>query len=202
MKNRKSTSDYFKQVGVDMNTYKVNPNKKYTKRNTPGLKKGSGGVDNAALAAGANGSGAPAAGGPGGAAESALPLIAQIVEQIEDITDTPEGQEAATATPEQGAEGSVPGDSPDDIGAQQSVTRSVPGAHLIYKRQSDVDSFEELWIFRLDPKSPTAGSKIEEQIYAGTDIDIATMASEDGTQQAHTWVAGNAKFIHITGLAN
>lgn len=201
MKNRKTTSDYFKKAGVDLNTYKVDPDKKYTKRNTPGLKKGSGGVDNAALAAGANGSGAVAP-GPGGAAESAMPLIAQIVEQIEDITDTPEGQEAVQNPPTEGGEGAVPGDSPDDIGAQQSVTRFVPGAHLIYKRQSDVDSFEELWIFRLDPKSPTAGSGIEEQIFAGTDIDPATMASEDGTQVAKVWIAGNAKYIHISGLAN
>ena len=73
MKNKKSTAEYFKQVGVDISTYKVNPNKKFKKSTTPGLAKGSGGVDNAALAAGASGGS-----GAGGVAESPIVTGKQI----------------------------------------------------------------------------------------------------------------------------
>lgn len=199
MKNRKTTSDYFKQVGVDMDTYKVNPKKKYTKRNTPGLKKGSGGVDNAALAAGASGSGA--AGGPGGVGER-LDLLAQIVEAIEDITDTDEANDL-----EQEGDGTDVdnlGGEDDGFGADggEAVKRFVPGAHLVFKRQAETDSYEELWLYKINPTSPTEAASIERQILAGTDIDPGTLSSEEGTQTATTWVAGNAKYMHITGLSN
>ena len=193
MKNRKTTSDYFKQVGVDINTYKVNPNKKVSKRNTPGLKKGSGGVDNAALAAGASGS--------GGVAER-LDLLAQISEAIEDITDTDEANELEQEGDGTDVDGEFGGDEGFGEDGGEAVKRFVPGAHLVFKRQSETDSYEELWIYQINPSSPLDSAKIERQILAGTDIDPGTLSSEEGTQVATTWVAGNAKYMHITGLSN
>lgn len=218
MTNRKTTADYFKQVGVDLNTYKVNPNKKFKKSTTPGLKKGSGGIDSSGLSAGASGpSGASSGpGGAGGVGEKAMSLMASITEAIEDVTDS----EEANLLDKNGGDSDISGqeseDSPDelDLGDEEGgeldgleaggepVTRFVPGAHLIYKRQSDVDSFEELWIYAVDIKSPTSHAKIERQILAGTDIDPSSMASEDGAQTASVWHAGNAKYMHITGLVN
>lgn len=203
MKNRKTTADYFKQVGVDLNTYKVNPNKKFKKSSTPGLKKGSGGIDGAGLATG----------GSVGVGEKTTSLIASINEAIEDVTDTEDANLLDKDGGDSDLENSVDdgtsgeGDPLDlgdagEIGAGEPVTRFVPGAHLIYKRQSDVDSFEELWIYAVDVKSPTSHAKIEQQILAGTDIDPTSMASEDGAQQAAVWHAGNAKYMHLTGLVN
>lgn len=203
MKNKKTTSDYFKKVGVDLNTYKINPKKKFNKRTAPGLKKGSGGVADC---------------GPGGVGESTS-LLASINEAIEDVTDS---EDANLIDKKGGDEGSADLDGADaldgegenedgntelDFGEEDGVggdpvTRYVPGAHLVYKRQSDVDAYEELWIFSVDPKNPTAHAKIEEQILAGTDIDPKSMASEDGAQTASVWHAGNAKYMHLTGLVN
>lgn len=197
-----------------MSTYKVNPNKKFKKSTTPGLKKGSGGIDGSGLGAG---------GGPGGSAGGGVgekislsTLLSSINEAIEDVTDTEDanlldkngGDSDLENSVDQGEDGdSSEGDPLDfgedgEIGGGEPVTRFVPGAHLIYKRQSDVDSFEELWIYAVDVKKPTDHAKIEQQILAGTDIDPSSMASEDGAQQAAVWHAGNAKYMHLTGLVN
>lgn len=198
MKTRKTTADFFKQVNVDLSTYKVNPNKRFKKSTTPGLAKGSGGVV-----------------GPGGVGEKALSLMASITEAIEDVTDSEdanlldknggdediEGQEGNESDPDAIDFGDEEGG--EDLGdGGEPVTRFVPGAHLVYKRQSEVDAFEELWIYAVDVKSPTSHAKIEQQILAGTDIDPSSMASEDGAQQAAVWHAGNAKYMHLTGLVN
>lgn len=210
MTNRKTTADYFKKVNVDLSTYKVNPNKKFKKSTTPGLAKGSGGIDGSGLGAG---------GGPGGSAgvgeKTKSPLLASINEAIEDVTDTEEANQLDQNGGDDDIDGQEPdGDQPDELDfgdegtgdelgtGEEPITRFVPGAHLIYKRQSDVDSFEELWIYAVDVKSPTSHAKIEQQILAGTDIDPNSMASEDGAQQAAVWHAGNAKYMHLTGLVN
>ena len=200
MTNRKTTADYFKKVNVTLSTYKVNPNKKFKKSTTPGLAKGSGGIDGAGL---------------GGVGEKANPLLASINEAIEDVTDSEDANMLDQNGGDADIEGQENGESPDELdfddmggeegdalGGEEPVTRFVPGAHLVYKRQSEVDSFEELWIYAVDVKSPTSHAKIEQQILAGTDIDPSSMASEDGAQQASVWHAGNAKYMHLTGLVN
>lgn len=210
MTNRKTTADYFKKVNVTLDTYKVNPNKKFKKSTTPGLAKGSGGIDGTGLAAGAG-----PGGSAGGVGEKAMSLMSKINEAIEDVTDTEdanlldknggdsdiEGQEGGEDQPDELDLDGMDGEE-DPLGGEEPVTRFVPGAHLIYKRQSDVDSFEELWIYAVDVKKPTDHTKIEQQILAGTDIDPSSMASEDGSQQASVWHAGNAKYMHLTGLVN
>lgn len=186
MKLSQKAKTIFKQVGVDLDTYKVNPNKKFNPKTAPGLKKGSGGVDGAALAA--------------GVAEGSVEFIRGLMlEAIEDITDTDDAKQLDQASDNELG---------DDVGGmtdgpeQEALKRFVKGAHLVFKRQADVDSYEELWIYEINPKDPKAHAKIEELILAGTDVSPSTMASEDGSQRATSWVAGNAKMLHITGLVN
>lgn len=174
-----SSTKIFKPVGVDLTTYVIKRPKRVTPKNAPGLKKGSGGVADSAVAA---------------VSESTYGLIDQLLaEGIRDITDTEEATDAEQLEPLDPAEAPS-----EDAG----LKRYVKGAHLVYKRSDEVDSFEELWIFPIDPKNPQEHAKIEQQILAGTDINAATMASEDGTQTAVTWVAGNAKMLKISGLSN
>lgn len=195
MKLSKKATAIFKPVGVDLSTYKINPSKKFNPKTAPGLKKGTGGVDGAALAAGV-----------GGVSEGTTSFIRSLMnEAIEDITDTdtPTAQPGATAPMDNELESS--GDEVADamgVPEQEAIKRSVKGAHLVFKRQADVDSYEELWIYAVNPKDPQAHAKIEELILAGTDVSPVSMGSEDGSQRATSWIAGNAKMLHITGLVN
>lgn len=169
----------FHTVGVDLSTYHVNPKSKTPHKRKPGMKKGSGGVV------------APGAPAAEGVAEGSVEFIRGLMlEAIEDITGT---EEAATAE----AEPTAGEELPDSV-----MKRTVKGAHLVYKRQSDIDSYEELWVYKVDPKDPTAHGKIESLILAGTDIEPTTMSSEDGSQRANGWLAGNAKMLHLSGLVN
>lgn len=172
-----SKSSYkLKPTGVDLDTYKVNPKKQPRWKLRPGVKKGTGGVAEA----------------------SSFSLMQSVVtEAIEDITDTPDGSQFI-GRPQTDAASMTDGSPGQDAG----LVRYVKGAHLVYKRQSDADSYEELWLYKIEPNNPTEHAKIEKLILAGTDIDMNTMSSEDGGQRAHTWVAGNAKMMHITGLPN
>lgn len=183
MKLTRKAKAIFKAVNVDLATYKVDPNKKFNPKTAPGLKKGSGGVDNAALAAGVS--------------EGSVDFIRGLMlEAIEDITDTDGENALASSDGEPTEPGSL--DTPE----QEAVKRSVKGAHLVFKRQADVDTYEELWIYEINPKDPMAHAKVEELILAGTDISPTSMASEDGSQRAKSWVAGNAKMLHLSGLVN
>lgn len=78
--------------------------------------------------------------------------------------------------------------------------RIVSGAHLVYRRMQDVGAIEELWLYKIDKLDPTKHISVEEAILDATDVSPKTHSSEDGNQRAYTWVAGNAKFMHITGL--
>lgn len=88
-------------------------------------------------------------------------------------------------------------DDPD----RQGAIRTVDGAHLVYKRQTDDGSFEELWIIK-------QGDKFQDEldtrrdILAGTDIPVNKTKSDDGSQRSDTWNVGNIQYIEITGLPN
>ena len=78
------------------------------------------------------------------------------------------------------------------------VLRTVKGAHLVYKRESEEGKYDELWVFPL-------GTSIDEvtlrkTVLAGTDIPPGQVSSEDGSQTYSIWTAGNAQLIHIEGL--
>lgn len=87
-------------------------------------------------------------------------------------------------------------DNPNRIG----IIRRVDGAHLVFKRQMTDSSFEELWIFKLDPLETSI--KIKQNILAGTDIPHNAMRSPDGTQKYELKTMGDAQMLHIIGLPN
>ena len=95
-----------------------------------------------------------------------------------------------------------PYDTPDveDGVGEEVETRSVPGAHLVYRRMMEVGSIEELWLYKIDKHNPEAHIEVERAILDATDISPTTHASEDGNQRAYTWIAGDAKMMHIKGL--
>lgn len=83
---------------------------------------------------------------------------------------------------------------------RQGVIRNVKGAHLIYKRQNDDGTYEELWIYNISTMQDEM--TIRRAILAGTDIPINKQASPDGNQQYTMWAAGNAELLCINGLPN
>jgi len=84
---------------------------------------------------------------------------------------------------------------------RQGVIRNVKGAHLVYKRQDDDGSFEELWIYKEGDKFQDELS-VRHDILAGTDIPVNKTQSPDGSQKAETWAVGNVQYMSITGLPN
>lgn len=80
------------------------------------------------------------------------------------------------------------------------LIRFVKGAHLVYKRQGEDGSYEELWIYPIDKIN--SGHKIKRAILAGTDIELDTEHSPDGKQTNQVWTVGNAQMIQINGLPN
>lgn len=83
----------------------------------------------------------------------------------------------------------------------QGEIRTVTGANLVYKRQDDGGTYEELWIYNVGD-DVKAEVQIRRAILAGTDILPSSRESEDGTQQADTYTVGNVQFLKLTGLPN
>jgi hypothetical protein len=81
----------------------------------------------------------------------------------------------------------------------QGQIRSVTGAVLVYKRQNQDGTYNELWVYTVgkDVKSEYA---IRRAILSGTDVDPNTQESDDGSQRAVSKTVGNVQFIQITGL--
>lgn len=79
--------------------------------------------------------------------------------------------------------------------------RTVKGACLVYKRLNNSNMYEELWVFT-KPSTVKEQADIRRAILAGTDIDLHSGRSEDGSQGARTKAVGNTVFIEITGLPN
>lgn len=84
---------------------------------------------------------------------------------------------------------------------RQGEIRTVPGAHLVYKRQADDGTFEELWVYKQGEKFQDE-IDIRRDVLAGTDIPITKTSSEDGTQESETWSVGNVQLLSIKGLPN
>lgn len=83
----------------------------------------------------------------------------------------------------------------------RGIIRQVDNAHLVYKKQSEDGTFEELWNFNVgrDVKDEL---KIRRDILAGTDIPQNHTRSEDGSQSYTVSTMGNAQLLHIVGLSN
>lgn len=83
---------------------------------------------------------------------------------------------------------------------RQGLIRVVKGAHLVYKRETEDGSFEELWMYNI--VSLRDELKLKKMILAGTDIPPTKTQSDDGSQTYEIWSAGNAELILIRGLPN
>lgn len=81
----------------------------------------------------------------------------------------------------------------------QGQIRSVTGANLVYKRQTQDGTYDELWIYTIG-KDVKAEFAIRKAILSGTDIDPNTLQSDDGTQRSQTTTVGNVQFISISGV--
>jgi len=84
---------------------------------------------------------------------------------------------------------------------RQGLIRTVPDAHLVYKRNADDGTFEELWVYNIG-RDFTDGTKIRENILSGTDVQVTKVTSEDGSQQVKLWTTGNVQMMQIRGLPN
>lgn len=83
---------------------------------------------------------------------------------------------------------------------KQGLIRTVPNAHLVYKRVCEDGTFEELWMYNVGKLQDELD--IRKKILAGTDIPVNKRASPDGKQKYDIWSAGNAELLHIMGLPN
>jgi len=89
-----------------------------------------------------------------------------------------------------------PREEPEDPN-KEGLLRRVPGAHLVFKRATENGDYQELWIYNT---ADMDSLDIRQDILSGTDIPPTSQKSEDGSQQAEMWVAGNATYLYITGL--
>lgn len=78
------------------------------------------------------------------------------------------------------------------------VIRHVKGAHLVYKREMEDGTYEELYIFNSGEFRRDMDTK--KAILAGTDIPKNATQSPDGSQVSDTWSAGNCTLVRITGI--
>lgn len=96
----------------------------------------------------------------------------------------------------------TPNDNPQNTQSEdpdrQGVIREVPNAHLVYKRKTSDNTFEELWIYNIGKQQDEL--TIRKAILAGTDIPTDKTASPEGDQSYDVWAAGNAELLHIKGL--
>lgn len=83
---------------------------------------------------------------------------------------------------------------------RQGIIRTVAGAHLVYKRRTEENTFDELWIYNVGKNSYQQSMHTRKAILAGTDIKPGQTHSEDNKQHYEIWTAGNAELIKITGL--
>lgn len=83
---------------------------------------------------------------------------------------------------------------------KEGLIRSVKGAYLVYKRVTENNNYEELWVFNLG--NVKYQTRIRNAILAGTDVDPVDLRSPDNEQRAAIWSKGNVQFLHIDGLPN
>lgn len=81
---------------------------------------------------------------------------------------------------------------------RSGLIRTVKGAHLVYKRETEEGAFEELWIYNVDDLRKEM--EIKKAILAGTDIPTNKTSSPDGSQTYEIWSAGNAEMLLVKGL--
>lgn len=121
-------------------------------------------------------------------------------EDSDDISDE-ESDEYSDEETEMGDKDQNANDKQNDAADFQGAIRTIRGACLVYKRQQEDGTFEELWIYNIGKKYQRE-EKIKKGIIAGTDIDISKLQSQDGSQKIKISSIGNVQFLTITGLPN
>ena len=88
---------------------------------------------------------------------------------------------------------------------RQGDIRTVPDAHLVYKRKNENNLYDELWIFKLNQHDSWT-MKTYGAIMAGTDIPKGSTSSGDSSQTVERWEVGDPKntlvFVNIKGLTS
>jgi hypothetical protein len=103
---------------------------------------------------------------------------------IEDITDKHNAEKEHDANPD-----------------RQGIIRTIPKAHLIYKRTSHNGTYEEMWIYKAGSNYRDE-NKIRSAILDGTDIDQRLGSSTDGEQTYEIWTCNDRQIMKISGLPN
>jgi len=88
---------------------------------------------------------------------------------------------------------------------RQGSIRTIPDAHLVYKRKNDHNLYDELWIYKQNQHDSWT-MKTYDVIIAGSDIPKGSTSSPDNTQTVERWEVGDPTntlvFVHIKGLPN
>jgi hypothetical protein len=111
----------------------------------------------------------------------------------------PEANDQAEGEDEHPELDGLAGDATEDPD-RQGLIRTVKDAHLVYKRNTEDGTFEELWVYNVSTLRDELN--VKKAILAGTDIPPNKTASPDGSQTYEIWSAGNAEMILIRGLPN
>jgi hypothetical protein len=114
----------------------------------------------------------------------------------EEVASQPLGQETMPPPAEPDVEMENPID-PDRAG----IIRTVKNAHLVYKRQAEDGTYDELWVYNIHD-STHDDLDIRRDILAGTDIPVKKTKSPDGKQSYSINTMGNAQMLSISGLPN
>lgn len=113
-----------------------------------------------------------------------------------DVAAAGDGQETPPVDTEEPVEMEDPID-PNRAG----IIRTIDNAHLIYKRQSEDGTYDELWIYNIH-SGTNDEMDIRRDILAGTDIPQKKTMSADAKQKYIVTTMGNAQMVKITGLPN
>jgi hypothetical protein len=84
---------------------------------------------------------------------------------------------------------------------RQGLIRTVPGAHLIYKRASRDGMYSEMWMYEIG-SNHRSEEKVRSAILDGTDIDQRLGASVNGEQTYELWTCNDRQIMKISGLPN
>lgn len=84
---------------------------------------------------------------------------------------------------------------------KQGLIRKVKNAHLVYKRQTEDGTYEELWVYNTNNQLKDE-LDIRKAILAGTDIPVSGTESPDSSQTYEVWSSGNVEMLLVKGIQN
>lgn len=84
---------------------------------------------------------------------------------------------------------------------KQGLIRKVKNAHLVYKRQTEDGTYEELWVYNTNNQLKDE-LDIRKAILAGTDIPVNKTEAPDGSQTYEVWSSGNVEMLLVKGIQN